>query len=122
MQKKIVEKKKKEGRDVVSRDGMEVGKKMLHVAYSSLKPIMVFCDRHKHIAQTVIISPFYFYFSLGEGAKQRHNCEYRREQVKGKEQTQETRRKSCIPIDGAATESRVFPCLTTGQQEEKKIT
>lgn len=79
MQKKIVEKKKKEGRDVVSRDGMEVGKKMLHVAYSSLKPIMVFCDRHKHVAQTVIISPFYFYFSLGEGVKQRHNWEYRRE-------------------------------------------
>lgn len=74
VQKKIVGKKrKKEKRDVVSRDGTEVGKKMLHVAYSSLKPKMVFCDSHKQVAQTVIISPFYFYFSLGEGATQRHN-------------------------------------------------
>lgn len=80
--KKIVgKKKKKKKRDVQSRDGMDVGKKALHVEYGSLKPMVVFCDSHKQVAERVIIVPFYFYFSLGEGAKQ----EYRGKQVKGKE-------------------------------------
>lgn len=65
--------KGKEKRDFMSRDGMEVGKKVLHVAQSSLKQIGVFCDSHKQVALTVIIFPFYFYFSLDEGAKQRNN-------------------------------------------------
>lgn len=33
----------------------------------------------------------------------------------------DSRSKSCIPIDGAATESRVLSGLISGQQQEKKI-
>lgn len=35
--------------------------------------MVVFCDSHKQVAQTVIIDSFYFYLNRGEGAKQRHN-------------------------------------------------
>lgn len=62
-------------------DGMDVGKKVLHVAHGSLKPVVVFCDSHKQVAETVIIVPFYFCFSLGDGAEHYN----RGEQVKGKE-------------------------------------
>lgn len=58
VQKKIAGEKQKRKKKEMSWAGMEVGKKVLHVAYGSLKPMVVFCDSHKQ----VIIVPFYFLF------------------------------------------------------------